>query len=486
MSYLFHRHRHQHQFEEQMASCGLCWAWRWLSSLPLLSGYCEGGEVIVLRPIRKVMPTSFSRFYAMKNRLIMLTMGAVILFGCQAKVHGDAVCNPPVDNVEVTITPPTTPYMCVGDTKNVALSWDCSSGCNTLCKQTVVSSGTNVLLITSTPTTWNICHHGSATVTVKGIGPGKAILTLSFWGYDGTHTPPREWVLQWTTVEITVLKVEITEPNENPVTDNNFTFDSASPGVCNVPATGTCGVPSENPNLEWTLTGIAGSTQTSSPDPAKGSTITNTYTTLPSANAQFGAKTLTLTHPASGCQDTQTVQIFFTEEANNNPGGTNPNWYYYWKQTPANYGTHSWEPGSGSGQTRFDGGQWKAFLRNANESAGAGTWNNAEGIDFFAHMCRHEEQHRLDNIALWGASSDRVATNDVDKDYLPDNQEATLVPGHPYTNTLYGTYPDTFNYGGDPLHLRDCEDYCLRRQASWTNGSADTNDWANPGHQSSQ
>jgi hypothetical protein len=39
--------------------------------------------------MRKVMPTSFNRFCAMKNRLINLTMGAVILFGCQAKVHGN-------------------------------------------------------------------------------------------------------------------------------------------------------------------------------------------------------------------------------------------------------------------------------------------------------------------------------------------------------------------------------------------------------------
>lgn len=287
-------------------------------------------------------------------------------------------------------------------------------------------------------------------------------------------------------MEFTILNVEITEPDENPVTDNNFTFDDQSPGECEVTATGTSGVAAEDPDLEWTLEAIAGATLTSNPDPAKGTNITFTYTTLPTNNSEFGEKELALKHSdiPDTCKDTQSVQIFFSEEENNNPGGAEPNWYYYWKQTSANYGTHSWEAGAGSGVERFEGGQWKVFLRNANESAAAGTWNNAEGIDFFANMCRHEERHRLDDIALWGASSDRDPANDQDDDFLPDDQEATLVAGHPYTNTMYGTYPDTFNYGEDPL--RDCEDYCLRRQASWTNGSADDEDWATPGHQSSQ
>lgn len=320
-----------------------------------------------------------------------------------------------------------------------------------------------------------------------GTGSGKLTRTVdkTTWGHTEITCSAGSSAK---TTTIYVVKTQVMEPDEIPVTDNNFAFNSASPGVCNVYATGVVlGGLILSPDLEWTLTPISGSTLTSSPAPPKGANITFTYTTLPSSNSDFGEKTLTLTHPdlpAACKEDTQTVEIFFIEEATNHPGGSTPNWYYYWKQTAANFGTHSWEAGAGSGQTRFEGGQWKAFLRNANESAAAGTWNNAEGIDFFAHMCRHEERHRLDFITLWGAGSDRDPGNDGDNDYLPDDQEANLVAGHPYDNTKYGTYPDTFNYGENPL--RDCEDYSLRRQSSWTNGSADSVDWANPGHQSTQ
>jgi len=68
---------------------------------------------------------------------------------------------------------------------------------------------------------------------------------------------------------------------------------------------------------------------------------------------------------------------------------------------------------------------------------------------------------------------------------LPDDQEANLVPGHPYDPTLEATYFDTFNYGFE-LMLRDVEDYALRRQQDWTNGSADGVDWADPGHQTTE
>ena len=132
--------------------------------------------------------------------------------------------------------------------------------------------------------------------------------------------------------------MKIIEPDENPVTDNNFAFNSASPGVCNVTATGTTGVPSLDDDLEWALTAISGSTQTSNPDPPKGPTIAFTYTTLPSSNSEFGEKTLTLTRPGLPilCNtDTQVVEIFFHRDAYNHTGtgsGTTRNWYYYWKE----------------------------------------------------------------------------------------------------------------------------------------------------------
>lgn len=65
------------------------------------------------------------------------------------------------------------------------------------------------------------------------------------------------------------------------------------------------------------------------------------------------------------------------------------------------------------------------------------------------------------------------------------------MPGRPYDPTKAATYPDTIGYGEDPL--RDIEDICMRSQVSpyeldilWENGSANNEDWANPGKMSKQ
>ena len=77
----------------------------------------------------------------------------------------------------------------------------------------------------------------------------------------------------------------------------------------------------------------------------------------------------------------------------------------------------------------------------------------------------------------------RVPGEDLDGDYLRDSMENGLVPGHPYDPTDPDTYPDTFNYLASPGDLRDVEDYALRREAVWINGSANAEDWGDPGMQ---
>jgi hypothetical protein len=88
-------------------------------------------------------------------------------------------------------------------------------------------------------------------------------------------------------------------------------------------------------------------------------------------------------------------------------------------------------------------------------------------------------------IANWGASQGRDPKNDLDRDFLFDDTEKDLVPGHEYDKTKEATYNDTFGYLPPPpgRPLPDAEDYCLRRQPSWTNGSANSVDWAHPGKQ---
>lgn len=267
----------------------------------------------------------------------------------------------------------------------------------------------------------------------------------------------------------TCLSITITTPSAA----GKSTFSSSPKNIsCQCDTTGTC-------TVTWSSEDIAGVSE-SWPSGSTGTSVTLRLTTLPSDNDQFGD---TWVKAAYGTvSDTNHFDLFFSEEETNHPGGGTPNWYYYWSQTSADYGTQSYSGQAGTGQCVFTGGTWVAYLYSgANETTAAGTWNNAEGIDLFANLCRHEERHRLDMIALWGVNSDRVAADDLDEDWLPDDDEAALVPGHAYDNEDRCTYTDTFNYGEDPIP--DVEDYCLRRQAAWSNGDADDEDWANPGHQ---
>ena len=123
-----------------------------------------------------------------------------------------------------------------------------------------------------------------STLWVEGYVPvlTKSQLWLSFtpdnqapWypGGDYNHDP----------VNFNVYHIEITDPDENPATDNYFTFNSASPGVCNITGAGTAGVPDMDPNLHWSIASISGSTLTSNPPDRNGPVINFTYTTLPSS-----------------------------------------------------------------------------------------------------------------------------------------------------------------------------------------------------------
>lgn len=289
------------------------------------------------------------------------------------------------------------------------------------------------------------------------------------------------------TVTVKVIKVQILEPNESPVTDNNFTFNAAATGVCVVNATGTSGVNSENPALSWDLDDIASSTKTSNPNPPKGASVTFTYTGLPPTNGGFGRKTLTLSHPKACEAKTQKVEIFFTEAATNHPGegaGVTPNWFFYWRQTAAGFGTVIYDAAAASPTIRYVAGSWVSVLNDAGTGdysppMGDNAGNNLNGIDNFAHACRHEGFH-VTNSNNWYPGGYNAAI-DADGDWIPDANEAALggtaaapINGGPFL-------PGVEDSNGDGY--RDDEDYTYHAQTPWTEGSADDEDWANPGHQ---
>jgi len=210
--------------------------------------------------------------------------------------------------------------------------------------------------------------------------------------YNQNEEPP-PWITFYAAGKkayVNLIKTKIIEPNENPPTDNHFVFDASTPGVCDVIATGTTGIPQKDIVLQWTLAAITGSTQTSIPNPPKGPNIKFTYTGLPSSNSEFGAKLLTLTHPPTSQYDANEVEIFFNKMATNNPDGTTPNWYYYWSQTGASGGTHEYD-----GSTPYYGYYYPGES-HINIGPLAGLYNSEtghDGIDTFAETCIHENTH---------------------------------------------------------------------------------------------
>lgn len=85
------------------------------------------------------------------------------------------------------------------------------------------------------------------------------------------------------------------------------------------------------------------------------------YVGLPAHNSDFGNKQVSVKVDGDlNITDTANVQVFFMAIANNHPdpdlaiypgAPRTPNWYFYWSQTSANYGTHVYGGGVAGGGT---------------------------------------------------------------------------------------------------------------------------------------
>ncbi len=94
-------------------------------------------------------------------------------------------------------------------------------------------------------------------------------------------------------------------------------------------------------SVEWTVPEIEGSNRTFIPASTsltpKGRKFAVVYEGLPDNNNEFGRKTVKATLKVDSCrlEETREVQFFYPRDEQNNPEGKYPNWFYYWKQTPA-------------------------------------------------------------------------------------------------------------------------------------------------------
>jgi len=226
-------------------------------------------------------------------------------------------------------------------------------------------------------------------------------------------------------------------------------------------------------------------------------TATVTFTTLPTNNSHFGNKKARVIVDGQKAAEKE-YEVFFPTYATNHPNdiGSDPdsrNWYYYWKQTSAggdeNY-TYDATLGN-PGETVYSGG-WKAKIGPQAASTGLPGANDPAGIDFFAWAVRHEGKHVSQLSGFWGGGNIVSSLDLTDGDGFPTAIEPAYMTGSPYDPDNVSTYLDDIGYKGNRnAPINDIEDICMRTQSAppygldllWTNGSANSKDWANPGMQ---
>jgi len=307
--------------------------------------------------------------------------------------------------------------------------------------------------------------------------------------------------------DVDVPKVEMITPAGDPVLvpedspvdgQNEFTFLPGNPGVLTmnlkalVTPSGAADLIKDQCHFE--VDAIGSSTMTGNADnpTANGDYLeaTVTFTGLPYINDSFGTQYASI-HFDGNMQDEEDFEVFFDRDASNHPGTTtDPNWYYYWSQTSAN------QAGGTMVYRALQDDEYDLFSdtiyisQDTGLNPGITNWGSPKGIDHFGWATGHENKHRNQMMGFWPTGwSSALDTDEGSGDYLPDSIEATYMPGRPYSTNHVATYPDTIGYGESPLY--DLEDICMREQVApyvldvlWINGSANTNDWANPGKNS--
>ena len=230
-----------------------------------------------------------------------------------------------------------------------------------------------------------------------------------------------------------------------------------------------------------------GSQVTCTPANAKGGAVVFKYTGLPDSNNQFGPKYVKAALPKYSVAESVMIKAYFPKTATNHPasgGQVTPNWYYYWGQTLANYGTHLYSGGNCTdttigyytfGESNFhvcDSASGTRILPCLSQFG----WPY-DGIDLFASNCRHEERHLQDYFAWWDSSGVNIYNRnlDSDTDWVKNSFEPFLTPW--LDSTKWSTYDDSlkrysdFEYRG---RIANCD---------WYPGTADSLDWADPGQQ---
>jgi len=259
-------------------------------------------------------------------------------------------------------------------------------------------------------------------------------------------------------------------------------------------------------NIVWNIPKIDGKGRRASNAELRGAEITVTYDGLPRSNDDFGKKQVSATLNVGACraEESREVRFFYPREAKNNPGGKAPNWFYYWKQTPAAkpegasisilYGARSFEscgdnitgaifsPKSKLYRTvhvcdlaKF-GPQFSIvypILQHQNPGKKFLGYQTSTGIDTFAAALVHENVHlKIFNQWKIGKSLAQLEARDADRDGLQDTAEPGLGFDPEKLRTHLPHFTEVEN---------DEEWLAYETQSGYKKGTYDAYDWSRPG-----
>jgi len=269
-----------------------------------------------------------------------------------------------------------------------------------------------------------------------------------------------------------------------PLIYSQHTYSAGNPGELTIDFIGQATPSSLNDQIEWSMQAIGSSNLITPPESRIGPDVTFMYQNLPPWNDDFGKKWIIASLPEYNVADTVNILIFYDKYANNHTGllPNAPNWYYYWKQTPATHGVSRYggDCTGGNGYYLF-GESWFHICPHAAESDQVPcSGQTVDGIDLFAVTCRHEEQHRLDYWNLWQyPHGGYIPGLDLDPDPPPGDPLGDWLPDADEPGLGF----DPMKWDTDGDNYKDFEDRGFDRECDWTPGDADDYDWANPGHQ---
>ena len=312
-----------------------------------------------------------------------------------------------------------------------------------------------------------------------------------------------------------VLTGDIRQPEKKKLTlsivspsEVKQVFNSGTPGELTMDLVADVTPSQYEQDIKWIIPEIKGSTLIVDPPSAKGRHVTVTYKGLPESNDQFGPKTIQAVVNVGGCttSEAREIKVFYLRDAANNPGGQQPNWFYYWKQTPAarprgqmvniEYGGMSvgectnprvpaqYSPGLGHATIHIcDLNKLGSEFQNRFPKLSINPpyfegWGESKYIDTFATLVVHEFVH-WQAYHTWreGKTLQQMNAEDTDQDGVPNSAEADFHFDPNKFQTHFANHAELQNIGGDEEWLA----YSSMLEIKF--GALDKYDWSRPGKQ---